>query len=1096
MPPIRKAFSPQPIFMKRIFQHPERDKQPTLWRTSGERENSAAFNEALGREFPAGSDSRNGEKNLATNGMSRRNFLKLTGASAALAGVGLTACRRPEAYLVPFTHSAEWTVPGKFLYYATTMPTPLGCIPLIATTFEGRPTKMEGNPLHPISNGSTDTFAQASILDLYDPHRAKAIKRDGKEVKREVFDAYLADLRQKALSTQGEGLAFVAESVHSPTRNRLRDALMKELPKMKWVEYEPLSRQNYYQACDVAFGPGVRPFYHFKKADLIIALDSDFLNPVERGIGFATDFYVRRNPEQSMNRLYAVENHYTLTGGIADHRLRVKSSQIGVFTAVLGLHIAKRINNSSLESLTTTYLKNHPTADVPKWDEWIKVLTDDLISAQGKSLLLTGPGQSEAVQILVFGINAALGNLGNTIEVVVLGKPSAPFEELVPALKEGSIKQLFLFQTNLVYTAPQGNELAKLIAAVPDSFHLTLNEDETSKVCHWTVPAAHYLESWGDTRSFDGTLCAIQPMVLPLWNGVTELEILNALQGKLAPEGPALIRETFNTLSKDTTEQAWHQYLHNGFLENSAVPIIKPTWNEAAARSVVAAEMSEPIGQSEFELVFLPSSSVYDGRYSGNAWLQETPDFITKLTWDNALLMSPTDAKRLNLSDGDMVSLNDGINKVNIAVLVAPGHADGSVSAALGYGRKGLSHVIDNVGFNVYPLRKNGTLNYVQGISITPLRGKKYDFAITQEHRNMEGRDLVREGTIAHYEKNPSFAQKMGMDGHIPPNISLYKNPPYTAQEQWGMSIDLNTCIGCNACLLACQAENNVPVVGKDQVRRGRDMAWIRIDRWFASLDNSEEEPEMLAQAILCQHCENAPCETVCPVNATVHSEEGLNLMAYNRCIGTRYCANNCPWKVRRFNFFDYNERPLDQLYYGPMAHKGMADSLKMSKNPNVTVRMRGVMEKCTFCIQRIEEAKIGRLVKAGGSDSRQVAIAPFKTACQQACPSESIVFGNIADPHSEVSRRKASPRDYTMLKYLNTKPRVTYLARIKNPNFNMPGAQSVGLANGMPHHGADHASEAPEHQDVGPTHFDGHGTIAPAQPASEVGVKKTSQQS
>ncbi|MBM3857427.1 MAG: 4Fe-4S dicluster domain-containing protein, partial [Verrucomicrobia bacterium] len=708
------------------------------------------------------------------------------------------------------------------------------------------------------------------------------------------------------------------------------------------------------------------------------------------------------------------------------------------------------------------------------------------------SLVLTGPGQSQAVQHLVFGINAALGNFGSTIEVAPLGKTQTSFDEVVVTLKAGSIKQLFLFQTNPVYTTPQGDELAKLIAAVPDSIQLSLNEDETSKSCHWTVPAAHYLESWGDVRSLDGTLCAIQPMVLPLWNGLTEIELLNGFQGKPAPEGPALIRETFNTLSKDNSDAAWNQYLHNGFLENSAPSIGRPSWNAAAAQNAVAAEMPEPIGQGEFELVFLPSSSIYDGRYSGNAWLQETPDFVTKLTWDNALLMSPTDAKRLGLVDGDMVSLSDGSNKTDIALLVAPGHADGSVSAALGYGRKGLSHVIDDVGFNIYPLRRSGVLDYVQGVSITPLRGKKYSFAQTQEHRNMEGRDLVREGTLERYQENPAFAQTMGMDHHIPPNISLYNNPPYTGQEQWGMSIDLNTCIGCNACLLACQAENNVPVVGKDQVRRGRDMAWIRIDRWFASPESSEEEPEMLAQAILCQHCENAPCETVCPVNATVHSEEGLNLMAYNRCIGTRYCANNCPWKVRRFNFFDYNERPLDQLYYGPLAHKGMADSLKMSKNPNVTVRMRGVMEKCTFCIQRIEEAKIGRLVKAGGSDSHEVAVAPFKTACQQACPSESIVFGNIADPKSEVSRRKASPRDYSMLKYLNTKPRVTYLARIKNPNLNMPGASKVGLANGIPHHAGSHE----EHADVGPTHFDGHGTAAPEHSTSEAGVKKTAQQS
>ena len=490
--------------MKRIFQHPARDEQPTLWRTSGEHANTAVFNEALGREFPESADRRDGEQNIATNGMSRRNFLKLTGASAALAGVGLTACRRPEAYLVPFTRSAEWTIPGKFLYYATTMPTPLGGIPLIATTFEGRPTKMEGNPLHPISNGSTDAFAQASVLDLYDPHRAKAIKRDGKEVKKVVFDAYLAQLRETALRNQGEGLAFVVENAHSPTRNRLRDALMKDFPKMKWVEYEALSRENYNKACDIAFGQGMRPVYHFKKADILVALDSDFLNPVERGVGFASEFYARRNPEQQMNRLYVVENHYTLTGGVADHRLRVKASQIGAFTAMLGLQIAKKLSNTSLESLSIAYLKNHPTADVPKWNEWIEPLVDDLTKAQGKSLVLVGPGQSEAVQLLAFAINSVLGNFGSTMDVAALGKTQASLEDVITSLKQGSIKQIFFFQTNPVYTAPEGAELAKLIASVPDSVHLSLHEDETSKACRWVVPAAHYLESWGDVRSRRG----------------------------------------------------------------------------------------------------------------------------------------------------------------------------------------------------------------------------------------------------------------------------------------------------------------------------------------------------------------------------------------------------------------------------------------------------------------------------------------------------------------------------------------------------------------------------------------------------------------
>jgi len=483
--------------------------------------------------------------------------------------------------------------------------------------------------------------------------------------------------------------------------------------------------------------------------------------------------------------------------------------------------------------------------------------------------------------------------------------------------------------------------------------------------------------------------------------------------------------------------------LRNGFLDGSAWSVSKPTFNQSAAVQII--EEAKPSEPSDFELVFLPSSSVGDGRYAGNSWLQETPDFVTKLVWDNAALFSPADAAKLGIKDGDMVKLTAGDRSVEIAALVASGHADGSVSAALGYGRRGVSHVMEKVGFDVYPLRDSATLCYRTGVQVEKIPGS-YSFARTQEHQNMEGRNIAREGTIDQFQKQPEFAAEM--DGELPAPVSIYPNPPFTSDLQWGLSFDLNTCTGCNACVVACQAENNVPVVGKDQVRRGRDMAWIRIDRWFASADHSDANVEMIPMGIMCQQCESAPCEAVCPANATVHSEEGLNLMAYNRCIGTRYCANNCPWKVRRFNYFDYNDRPLDELYKGPLAHKGMAESLQMAKNPNVTVRMRGVMEKCTFCIQRIEEAKIGRSVRAGASDVTKTPLPVFKSACQQACPSESIVFGNIADSESAVSKLKNNARTYTSLSYLHTRPRVTYMARIRNPNPAMPSADLVGAAN------------------------------------------------
>ncbi|MCS7008797.1 MAG: 4Fe-4S dicluster domain-containing protein, partial [Chthoniobacterales bacterium] len=475
-----------------------------------------------------------------------------------------------------------------------------------------------------------------------------------------------------------------------------------------------------------------------------------------------------------------------------------------------------------------------------------------------------------------------------------------------------------------------------------------------------------------------------------------------------------------------------------------------------------------PLQPASSELVFLQSSSVDDGRYANNSWLQETPDFVTKITWDNALLVNVNEMRRLGLRDGSLVEIRSSNGSIQAAVIAAPGQPESSYAISLGYGRKGVSALMENVGFDAYPLRTSSNLRFVPNVQLTPLQRPIYNFARTQEHHSMEGRDLFREATLQRYREQPDFAKHMGEFAHLPPLVQkahqLFDHEFLTAKEQWAMAIDLNVCTGCNACLIACRAENNVPVVGKEQVRRGREMAWIRIDRWFAG---QPENPEMLAHPITCQQCENAPCETVCPVNATVHSEDGLNLMAYNRCIGTRYCANNCPWKVRRFNFFDYNQRPLDKLYWGPFAKKGMAESLKLVKNPNVTVRMRGVMEKCTFCIQRIEEAKIARLVQAGARNKNEVPIGPFQTACQQACPSDAIIFGDQNDPNSLVSKLRKAERGYTMFTYLNARPRITYLARIKNPNPKMPGAELVGNINTPSHHTeSNHSEKSPNRKE------------------------------
>ena len=1035
--------------MKRVLPHPVRETRPALWRSLDELSSSPDFAAKLEREFPQGASEWNGGE------LSRRNFLQLMGGSMALAGIGLTGCRRPEAYLVAFTQGAEWTIPGKFLYYATTMPRRNGAMPLIATTSDGRPTKLEGNPLHPISNGATDTFAQASVLDLYDPNRSKAIKVGGVKTDAAALGAKLDEIAASAHG--GDGLAFLVERVDSPTRDRLLGQLREKFPNLLWAEYEPLGASETAAATAACFGGGVSVIPDFSRADKVLAVDSDFLNASFSGLDQVRGFMARRRisePGQAMNRLYVAETHYSSTGGLADHRLRIKPSETGAFLRTLGKQVAALTGDGGLTSVVAAFPDSPLSAD-PKW---IAECAKDLAASAGKSVIVVGDQQPAAVQALGLAINTALGAPGRTLCGLRTEAPAAAtIGELAAAMQAGRVQNLFILGGNPVYNAPADLRFGDLLSGVPVSVRLGIYEDETSAVCKWHVPQAHYLESWGDARSADGTICAVQPMILPLWDGVAEVEILNRLAGNEQPIGPQLVRETFARMAGGgDLEAKWTEFLRQGFLPDTAWPEAPLAFN-AAAVAALAAQYQPSAGG--MEVAFIPSSTLDDGRYANNGWLQETPDFATKITWDNAALISPSTAKELGVATGDMVQLSAGDRAIEAAALIAPGQADGTVSIALGYGRVKVTPVADKAGFNAYPLRTTRGMTHVSNVALKRT-GAEYKFAETQTHQSMEGRDLVREATAERYAEEPTFAQTMGMDGHIPPNVSLFTHPPLTSPEQWGMTVDLSTCTGCNACVVACQAENNVPIVGKDQVSRGRNMAWIRMDRYFAG---DENDPEMLSQAIMCQHCENAPCETVCPVNATVHSDDGLNLMAYNRCIGTRYCANNCPWKVRRFNFFDYNQRPLDQLYLGPLAKKGMADSLKMSKNPNVTVRMRGVMEKCTYCIQRIEEARITQTVQAGASDKSLVPFPEVKSACQQACPSQSIVFGNIRDPESRVAKLKSEPRNYEMLKYLNVTPRTTYLARIKNPNMAMPGADKVGRANGYGHHGGEaaHASEA-----------------------------------
>jgi molybdopterin-containing oxidoreductase family iron-sulfur binding subunit len=1094
--------------MKRILQHPapsQTGKQ--YWRSLGELSDTPEFRRWLEREFPAGAAEVEGDE------VSRRSFLKLMGASMALAGFGLSSCRKPEMHLVPFTKSVEWVIPGKALYYATAMPRRYGAMPLVVSTVDGRPIKIEGNPLHPDSLGATDAFAQASVLDLYDPTRSKRFVQKNKLSDGASFEKYIAELRPKLAANGGAGLAFLVEETWSPTRERLRSELQKQFPKMRWCVYDPLLSEAQHFSTQISFGDNVRLIPQFDKADVIFALDSDFLNCGEGDLASIRGFTARRRVREakdSMNRLYVVENRFTLTGAMADHRLRYPASQVPAITHALASKIAVATKDPGLSSVLITL--KAPTR-AAKYDErWLEQAAQDLLSKPGASLVVAGPHQPVVVQLMVYGINNALKNIGATTVLRTLPKRTrvSSILQLASEIDAGRIQQLFILGGDPVYNAPRSIALDRktkqpvgwpeLQKRVPEVVRLGQFEDSTSGLSQWHIPAAHYLETWGDALTPSGSYVAIQPMILPLFDGLSEIELLSTLLGQPKVDASQLVRETFRATSPPGDfETAWTKFLHDGFATHLPVQDQPPKFNGNSAGGVAhtlwSNETPAPTKDSP-EIVLVGSYAVDDGRYINNGWLQEMPDPITKLTWDNAAMMSPAFAKHIGVKDGDLVAVTVTEpgpkpppavkgkppapapapkqplqRQLVIAAFIEPGHADNSVTIPLGYGRKHTGPVGEEAGFNGYLLRTSSNPHFIVAdgkgigsVSVKKVAGR-YALSTTQEHFSIEGRGLVREATLEHYRRDEDFVRKIAGDEELPAKLpSLYTHPKLDAPQQWGMTVDLNTCTGCNACVIACQAENNIPIVGKLQVSHGRVMQWIRIDRYYASAkpfdqDKGEwpENPELVYEPMMCQHCENAPCETVCPVNATIHSESGLNVMVYNRCIGTRYCANNCPFKVRRFNYFDYTQRPIGkkeiagfsvyQEYLGPLTKKGAPDTMKLQKNPNVTVRMRGVMEKCTYCVQRIEEAKIAANVRAGASDKTLIPRDSFTSACAQACPTEAIVFGDIADPETRVSKIKAENRNYRLLEYLNVNTRTSYLARIRNPNPKMPDAGNIAVA-------------------------------------------------
>ena len=1017
------------------------------------------------------------------------------------------------------------------------MPRRTGALPLVVTTHDGRPTKIDGNPLHPASGGASDLYAQASVLDLYDPARSKRFAYMGKTSDRASFEKYLADLTAK-IGNNGAGLAFIVEETHSPTRERLRAELEKKFPGMHWCVYEPLMSPAQMWSTQMSFGDNTVLVPQMERADVVLSLDNDFLSCGEGDLASVRAFTSRRRvaaAKDTMNRLYVVENRFTLTGAMADHRMRCAASQIPAVVHTLAGKIVVATKDEGLSSVLATL--KAPTGSTFD-DTWLTEAANDLLARPGASLVLAGSDQPVVVQLLVYGINSALKNLGKTLIVRQRARNAneRSILQLAGEMAAGRIKQLFIFGGDPVYNAPRGVAMIEVESGaapqpgqpppkqqmlldwielqkkVPDVVRLGYYEDATSSVSPWHVPMAHYLESWGDALTFEGAYLAMQPMILPLFGGLSEIEVMNMLLGGPKVEGPELVQETFRaTRPPGDFQTAWTKFLHDGFASHIPLRDKAPTFNGNTAGGIAHtlwAPAPPPTPDSP-EIVLVGSYAMDDGRYINNGWLQEMPDPVTKLTWDNAALMNPAFARRLKVENGDLIKItvettsidykqskpvkdakgNETVAHIKyelvIAALISPGHADNSITIPLGYGRDKTGPVGDDAGFNGYFLRTSTNPHYivadgqsVQNVTVAKV-GRTYPLSITQDHWSIEGRGLVREATLDHYRDDNEFAKKIAGDDELPPLLpSIYSHPPLAAPQQWGMSVDLNVCTGCSACVIACQSENNIPIVGKLQVSHGRAMHWIRIDRYYASAKPFNEdkgqypsEPEMVHEPMMCQHCENAPCETVCPVNATIHSEDGLNVMAYNRCIGTRYCANNCPFKVRRFNFFDYNQRPIGKKkiagafsiykeYFAPLTEKGAPDIVKMQKNPNVTVRMRGVMEKCTFCVQRIEEAKIAAHVRAGASDNTRIPRDSFTTACAQACPTEAIVFGDIADPESQVSKLKAQDRNYRLLEYLNVKTRTSYLARIRNPNPKMPDANKIAVASI-----GGEAPEAPPHE-------------------------------
>ena len=957
------------------------------------------------------------------NGLSRRNFLSLIAASVALAG--LEGCKKPVQKIIPYVEAEIGTIPGIPNYYASTIPFKNNALGVVIENHDHRPMKIEGNEKHPTTLGKSNSFSQASTLEMYDPDRARGVKFQGKKVDWNEYLKFAKSINE----SNGKGLAVLMQESSSPTIKSIQNDFKKNLPNADWIVYEPVNNENVYDGIELAFSKKLQPLYRLENAQIIVSLGSDFLGVDDNNIYHTRKFAQNRDivdENSTMNRLYVAESSISSTGTSADHRLNVPQHEMENLLAelayelkLLGLKIdAKKVKSAN--------------------NLWIKAAAKDLFDRRGESIIIGGTSLSKEFHQLISLINYSLKA---PIDYYPLNMSQISslknLKSLCKDMENGKIDNLVILGANPVYDSPSDFGFAESLKKVKNTVHLTNIIDETSKLCSWNIAMNHYFECWGDAMTYDGHVSIVQPQIMPLFDSRSVIQVLSPIVYSTEQSAYDTVKNVWKStiIKSGNFEREWEKALHDGLYKK---PILKKVNVKPIPKVSTAILNDYSLDNDMFEIVFTPSSSVYDGRYANNGWLQEIPKPVTSLTWDNAALISMKVAKKLNIKNGQMLEINVGNNSIKIPAFITPGQNQKSITLELGYGRKFSGRIGNEVGFNVYPLRDSTHPSFVLNGSINVLN-ETYPLASTQDHHGLEDDkyaapgfddlankeaqsripELVKQSTLDYYKDNPDWVQKK-VEQHKPDkkrswaDHSMY-NPDwdYSKGPQWGMSIDLTSCTSCNACSIACQSENNIPVVGKQQVMNGREMHWIRIDNYFAG---DPDNPEVSTQSVACVHCELAPCESVCPVAATTHSSDGVNQMTYNRCLGTRYCANNCPYKVRKFNFYNYT--------------KDLPEVVQMAMNPDVSIRFRGVMEKCTYCYQRISAARI-----TAENEGREIRDGDFQVACQQSCPADAIKFGDINDPNSEVSKAKRRNRDYALLAHLGTAPRTTYLAKIRNQN-------------------------------------------------------------